>query len=190
MFMDVDPLTATAGELLASVVDDEPSPMLMSVLLMVDRSALSPEDAVTWLQCHERVASWWSSLQVDALVAAADPVARVDEFWVLVPGSDEERQLRIADVVREELACAVRLSPVTAQRRIDTARLLHGPLTRTHEALSWGEISPSQVSVIVEARRRLPGFFQRDDAETVTFAAATAVLQDRVLPVARRGNLS
>jgi hypothetical protein len=107
-----------------------------------------------------------------------------------VPGSQEEKELRIADVVREELAAAVRLSPVTAQRRIDTARLLHGPLTRTHEALSWGEITPSQVTVIVEACRRLPGFFQRDDAEVVAFAAATAAFQDRVLPAAKRGSLS
>jgi hypothetical protein len=93
-------------------------------------------------------------------------------------------------VVREELASAVRLSPVTAQRRIDTARLLHGPLAATCEALSLGEITPSQVTVIVEACRRLPGFFQRDDAEVVAFAAATAVFQQRVLPAAKRGSLS
>ena len=52
MFEDVDPFTASAAELLACVVDLEPGPFVMSVLLMIDRSAMSGDDAVTFLQVH------------------------------------------------------------------------------------------------------------------------------------------
>jgi hypothetical protein len=115
MFADVDPLTGSAGELLGALVDDEPGLMLMSALLMVDRSVLAAECAVTWVQVHERIGSWWASRQVDALIAGASPQARVAEFWVLVAGSDEEKLIRLADVAREELSAATRQSPATAR---------------------------------------------------------------------------
>ncbi|MDI1288607.1 MAG: DUF222 domain-containing protein, partial [bacterium] len=72
---------------------------------------------------------------------------------------------------------ALRWSPVTAQHRIDTARLLAGPLRPTHEALALGEITSGHVAVLVEAAGRVPED-RLDD------------LQRRLLPVARRGTLS
>jgi hypothetical protein len=190
MFIDVDPLNCAPGELLAAVVDDEPGLMVMSALLMVDRAALGPGDAITWVQIHERVTAWWASLQVAALVAAAEPEPRIDEFMLLVTDSDEVRLIRIADVAREELALAVRVAPATAQDRIDAARLLAGPLAATHEALSRGEISTGHVAVMVEHACRLPGRWMRDEAETATFTTACSELQCRVLPTARKGTLS
>jgi hypothetical protein len=83
MFIDVDPLICAPGELLAAVVDDEPGLMVMSALLMVDRAALGPDDAITWVQIHERVTAWWASLQVAALVAAAEPEPRIDAARLL-----------------------------------------------------------------------------------------------------------
>ena len=179
MFEDLDPFTASPGELLACVVDVEPGLFVQSVLLMVDPSTLCVDDAITYLQVHERVAAWWSSLQASALVAAASPVRMVQEFTLLDPrpGHDEERMVRIEDAIREEVAAAVRWSPATAQHRIDAARLLAGPLAATREALSLGEISTGHVAVVVEAAGRVPQ--DRQDA-----------LQARVLPVARRGTLS
>lgn len=179
MFEDINPFTASAAELLACVGDLEPGPFVMSVLLMIDRSAMSGDDAVTFLQVHERVASWWSAVQAEALVAAASPERMVEEFTLLDrrPGHDEERSIRIEDAVREEVAAALRWSTATTQHRIDTARLLSGPLVATADALAMGEISTGHVAVIVEAAGRVP-----DDR--------LADLQRRMLPVARRGTLS
>ncbi len=188
MFDDIDLLIASPAELLESVADMEPGLLAMSVLMMIDPSQLDAEDAITFLQAHERISAWWASVQARAIVAAASPERLVDEFTLLDPRPehDEERTIRIEDAVREELAAAVRWSPAMAQDRIDSARLLAGPLRATHESLSLGEITSGHVSVIVEAACRLPGRF--DDAEQ--FEAACSRLQDRVLPCARRGTLS
>ncbi|MBK9739187.1 MAG: DUF222 domain-containing protein [Actinobacteria bacterium] len=190
MFDDIDPFTCAPAALLARVVDVEPGPLMMSVLLMVDRAKLSPEDAVTFLQLHERVTAWWASVQVHAVISAARPEPLVEEFTLLVPDSDEERTIRIADAVREELGAALRLPPATAQHRIDTARLLAGPLAQSGEALSLGEISDRHVAVIVEAAERLPGRHQHTAQEAAAFQAACSELQRRVLPTARRATVS
>jgi hypothetical protein len=190
--LDIDPFTASPRELLASVADVEPGPFAMAILLMIDRSRLTADDAITFLQVHERVTSWWASIQAEALVAAATPERMVDEFTILEPDSsrDEERTIRIQDAVREEVGSALRWSGASAQSRIDAARLLHGPLVTTRDALGRGEITSGHVNVIVEAARRLPGVWSPDDAEARAFATACDALQRRVLPVARRGTLS
>ena len=192
MFEDIDPFTASPAELLAQVADLEPGPFVMSVLLMIDRAALNGDDAITFLQVHERVTAWWASLQTDALVAAASPSRLIDEFTLLDPrpGHDEERTIRIEDAIREELAAAVRWSLSAAQHRIDSARLLAGPLAETRLALARGEITAGHVAVVVEAAGRLPGRFAEEGVEREQFAHACAGLQTRVLPIARRGTLS
>jgi hypothetical protein len=190
MFEDLDPFTCDPGELLARVVDVAPGPLVWSVLLMVDPARLSPQDAVTYLQVHERVTSWWASRQVEAVVAAASPRALIEEFALLVQGSDEEVLIRVEDAIREELGSAVRVSPATAQHRIDAARLLAGPLAGTHLALSRGEVSTGHVAVIVEQACRLPGRWRRDEHETAVFEAACRELERRVLPTARKGTLA
>ncbi len=179
MLTDFDLLTASPAQLLECVVDMEPGLFAQSVLLMIDRSALSPADAVTCLQVHERITAWWASVQAEFLVAAAGPDRVVEEFTLLDPrvDHDQERTIRIEDAIREEVAAALRWSPVTTQHRIDTARLLAGPLAATHEALALGDISTGHVAVMVEAAGRLP-------------VESLAHLQSRVLPVARRGTLS
>ena len=95
--------------------------------------------------------------------------------------------MRIADAVREEVACALRISPVTAQARIDTARLLAGPLAGTMAALRSGQVTMGHVHAIVEAAARLDGAWEPDGPQADAFAAACEQLERRVLPVARRG---
>jgi hypothetical protein len=187
MFDDIDPFTCAPGELLARAVGLEPGYLAMSILGMVDAAALDPEDALTYVDLHQRQSAWWAAKQVEALVAVASPERRVDEYTILGPDSEEERTIRIEDAVREEVAAAVRWLPATAQRRIDSARLLAGPLAATRAALSLGEITVGHVDVLVEAAGRLPGRHARDDAERGVFAAACRELERRVLPVARRG---
>ena len=185
MLTDFDLLSATPAQLLECVVDMEPGLFAQSVLLMIDRTALSPADAITFLQVHERVASWWSSIQAEVLVAAAGDEPVVEEFALL-----DERTVRVEDAIREEVAAALRWSPVTAQHRIDTARLLAGPLAATREALALGDLTSGHVAVLVEASSRLPGRHADAGEHGADFTIACAHLQSRVLPVARRGTLS
>lgn len=192
MFETVDPFTATPAELLAEISDMEPCSLGMSVLLMIDRSRLTADDAIIFLQIHERIAAWWASLQAEALVAAASPERIVEEFTLIDPrpGHAEERTIRIEDAVREEVAAALQWSPATTQSRIDTARLLAGPLSATKEALALGDITPSHVAAIVEEVRRFPGFWRRTDEERADFAVAVAAFESAVLPAARRSTLA
>jgi len=192
MFESLDPFTASAAEMLSSVVDIEPGPFMQSVLLMIDRTSLTAEDAVTCLQIHERLTAWWASLQTEFLVAAASAEREVDEFTLLDrrPGHDEQRQIRIEDSVREEVAAAVRWSPSAAQDRIDTARLLAGPLSATKDSLALGEITYGHVRLVVEAADRLPGRHAELGPERDRFWAVCSDLQRRVLPIARSGTLS
>ena len=187
-----DPFTAAPGDLLASVAEAAPGPMTMSVLMMIDRSRLTPDDALTFLQVHERVAAWWQSLQAEVLVAVAAPEPRLDEYLVLDPrpDHDEERTIRIADAVREEVAAALRLSPSTAQTRIDAARLLAGPLAATAESLELGEITAAHVAVIVQAVERLSTRLDRDAQAPRRFTAQCRAVQRRVLPIARRSTVA
>lgn len=196
-----DPFAASASQVLDAAEGMAPGPFLQSLLLMVDRHSLSAEDAVRYLDLHERVSSWWASLQTDALVAAAGPSEVVQEFLVLERESgsggmpDAERAIRIADVAREEVAAALRWSPSTAQHRIDDARLLAGPLAATREVWELGQVSTAHVRLICHAAQRLsthlPGTAQDASAEAIeAFADACEALQRRVLPVALRQSLS
>ena len=120
---------------------------------------LSPRAAVEALKAVERQLAQLHALQVRLLVAAADVRPHIAEYAVLLPGDDpwqeEERVIRIEDSVREEIAAALRWSPVTAQYRIDHARLLAGPLAPTAAALAEGTITPAHARVVVENAERL-----------------------------------
>ncbi len=153
----LDPFTAAPGDLLRSVADLAPGSLMMATLLMVDRTALAPEDALLYLQLHQRVGAWWAAMEADAVVAAASPEPRIDEFLVLDPrpDHDEERLIRIEDAAREEVAVSLRLAPVVAQRRIDHARLLAGPLAATRTAMEHGEITPAHAAIVCDAAERL-----------------------------------
>ncbi|MBK9739853.1 MAG: DUF222 domain-containing protein [Actinobacteria bacterium] len=177
-------------ELLDHLLTLTPDGFVMSALAGVDTRRLSDVDAVTFLQLHQRVASWWASLQARAVVAAASAEPLIEEFTLLVPDSEEERTIRIADARREELAAALRLPPATSQRLIDTSRLLAAPLADTASALAAGEITDRHVAVLVEAAERLPGRHQHTVEEIATFRAACAELQRRVLPTARRATVA
>ncbi|MBK9739696.1 MAG: DUF222 domain-containing protein [Actinobacteria bacterium] len=180
----------TPGGLLGMLAGMRPSALVLDALMTIDRAALSDVDAVAFLQVHQRVAAWWAAVGLEAVIPAAAAEPLVEEFTLLVPGSDEERRIRIADVRREELGAALRLPAATAQDRIDTARLLAGPLAATAAALAAGEVTDRHVAVIVEAAGRLPGRGMRDDTERATFTAACADLQARVLPTARKATVS
>jgi len=78
------------------------------------------------------------ALKQEALVAIAGEYA--DEGGGIFGCVDDEE--------REDVATALRLSPTTAQSRIDVARVLVGHLPNTISALSSGEISVAHATVI------------------------------------------
>ncbi|MBK9739974.1 MAG: DUF222 domain-containing protein [Actinobacteria bacterium] len=179
----------TPAELLGMLAGMRPSALVLDALMTIDRVALSDVDAVAFLQVHQRVAAWWAAVGLEAIIPAAAAEPLIEEFTLLVPGSEEERRIRIADVRREELGAALRLPAATAQDRIDTARLLAGPLAATAAALAAGAVTDRHVAVIVEAAGRLPGRGMRDDTERAAFTTACADLERRVLPTAARATV-
>ena len=177
---------------LTALATARPNASVMAELASIDPASLCGEDAITWLQAHERLISWWASLQAPAIVRAAGAdrfhaqvVAGVD-----ILGDSATGHITIADAVREEISAALRLSPATAQARIDSARLLCGPLRATHMAQSGGRITPSHAAIIVSAAARLRGVWDDDDAARAAFDGACEELQRRVLPVAMRSTLA
>ena len=182
----------SVNDRLTALASARPTSSAMSELASIDPATLRGEDAITWLQAHERLTSWWASLQAPAIVRAAGAeryetrvVAGID-----VLGERATGNVTIADAVREELAAALRLSPATAQARIDSARLLCGPLNATHIAQSEGRITPSHVTIIVSAAARLRGVWDDDEATRAAFNDTCDRLQRRVLPVAMRSTLA
>ncbi|MDP1878996.1 MAG: DUF222 domain-containing protein, partial [Actinomycetota bacterium] len=126
-------------------------------LCLGPRTVVDPDVAVLMVvDCEAQIARLQAE-QLAWLVAAASGHPRVEEILVLDPVTDCERTIRIADAVREEVACALRMSPVTAQQRLDTARLLAGPLAGTRDALATGQVTMAHVNAITEAASRLDG---------------------------------
>ncbi len=198
-----DPFTDSPSVILDRVCDLEPGLFVQSVLEMLDPAALSPGDALRYLQVHDRVTSWWASRQSAALIAAAGTTPTVEQFVLLDRLSNTEREVRIAELARDEVAAALRWGPVSTQSRIDQARLLAGPLASTHAALSLGEITAVHVRLITEAAQRLSTWDALDHAihnaarqdtpqnqraltqARLAFNADCVVLQQGVLPTAR-----
>ncbi len=198
-----DPLMDPPSVILDHVCDLEPGLFVQSVLEMLDPASLSASDAVRYLQVHERVTSWWASRQSAALIAAAGRTPSVEEFVLLDRLADTEREVRISERARDEVAAALRWGPVTTQSRIDQARLLAGPLVVTHAALSLGEITAVHVRLITEAAQRLSTWYALDQAThnaartdtpqnqralakaQLAFNADCVALQQGVLPTAR-----
>ncbi len=198
-----DPFTDSPSVILDHVCDLEPGSFLQSVLLMLDPASLSASDALRYLQAHDRVTSWWASRQSAALIAAAGRTPSVEEFVLLDRLCGTEREVRISERARDEVAAALRWGPVTTQSRIDQARLLTGPLASTHTALSLGEITAVHVRLITEAAQRLSTWDALDQAThnaartdtpqnqralaeaQLAFNADCVALQQGVLPTAR-----
>ncbi len=99
-----------------------PSPAVMTQLQGIDVTTLDLYDQVVLLRIWERQRAWLDAAQQPVLVAVGGE--RRDEDWG-----------------RAEISAALRLSTVTAQRRLDVARDLTSRLTATMTALSEGRLS-------------------------------------------------
>lgn len=129
--------TAGVEELLRAT----PGPATLAALADIDPFSLTRAERIDFLSAIERQASWVNALMQRAIVAVAgeEPVSGDSSPW---HGID--------DAPREEVSSALRLSGMSAQRRIDTARSLFTRLPATRTALESGEISPEHAMAICQ----------------------------------------
>ena len=122
----------------AELLKAKPGYKTLGELIEINPRALSSSGRIDYLSALDRQESWICALKQEALVAIAGEFA--DEDGGIFGCVDDEE--------REDVATALRLSPTTAQSRIDVARVLVGHLPNTISALSTGEISVAHATVI------------------------------------------
>ncbi len=138
------PPTAPPPLSLAEITDDPdqaaawlagqaPGPDAVAALSMLDLAGLSPGGRVDVLVALERHLAWLSGVQAQVLAAMAADDGSEDRW------------------VREEVGCALRLSAVTAQRRLAVAETLAGTLAATGRALRRGRVSYLHAMTLAEA---------------------------------------
>ncbi len=122
----------------AELLKATPGLLTITELREINPRFLSSVGKVDYLAAIDRQESWFYAWKQEALVAIAgeEPNQSSGIFGIV---DDEER---------EDIAAALRLSPTTAQNRIDVARVLVGHLPNTISALSSGEISTAHATVI------------------------------------------
>jgi len=115
-------------EIAAELASSRPAPHDSVTLSLLDSQALSPAGRVDLLVALEQQAAWIAAQQQRVLASmAAGPAGSVkdpDRNWV-----------------REDVACALRLSGLTAQRRLTVAQTLVEQLPATLRLLDRGELS-------------------------------------------------
>ncbi len=122
----------------AELLKAKPGYKVLGELIEINPRSLSASGRIHYLSALDRQESWICALKQEALVAIAGEYA--DEDGGIFGCVDDEE--------REDVATALRLSPTTAQNRIDVARVLVGHLPNTISALSTGEISVAHATVI------------------------------------------
>jgi hypothetical protein len=122
----------------AELLRAKPGYKTLGELIEINPRSLSASGRIDYLSALDRQESWMCALKQEALVAIAGEYA--DEDGGIFGCVDDEE--------REDVATALRLSPTTAQNRIDVARVLVGHLPNTISALSTGEISVAHATVI------------------------------------------
>ena len=122
----------------AELLRAKPGYITLGELIKINPHALSSSGRIDYLSALDRQESWMCALKQEALVAIAGEYA--DEDGGIFGCVDDEE--------REDVATALRLSPTSAQSRIDVARVLVGHLPNTISALSTGEISVAHATVI------------------------------------------
>ena len=122
----------------AELLKAKPGYITLGELIQINPLSLSSAGRVDYLSAIDRQESWICALKQEALVAIAGEYA--DESGGVFGCVDDEE--------REDVATALRLSPTTAQSRIDVARVLIAHLPNTISALATGEISVAHATVI------------------------------------------
>lgn len=191
-----------------------PGPATLNDLLALDRSGLTADDALAFLEILQAHLNWLDAIQAEALVAVAGEQPQVVHAIVERPGDDTATavangpaadratnasdratwsspvEIEVEDTAREEVACALRWSSGYAQRRIDVARVLTRYLPETLSALAVGRISQAHAAAITDGIERLPGFDAHEPNQRAAFHEAAAQLEAGALAVAARSTVA
>ena len=144
-------ITENPDQAAAWLAVEAPGPDAVAGLSLLDPGVLSHAGRVDVLVALERQLAWLAGVQAQVLAAmAADDTS--EDRWV-----------------REDVGCALRLSAVTAQRRLAVAETLAQTLPETGRALHRGRIGYLHAMTLTEATYGL-------DADTA------AAVEARVLP--------
>lgn len=141
------------------------------------------EDALDQLIELDRRRAHLAAVEAELLVRLAGPQVQHRAVTVPDPGTGAQRLLDVPDVVREEIAAALRRSPATVHDQLVAARLLCGPLRRTHAALAEGRITEAHARALVDGAETLHRSLGSDPQR---LRSACAELQDRLLGRAQR----
>ncbi len=126
-------ITDDPDQAAAWLAGEVPGADAVAALSVLDPAVLSPGGRVDALVALERHLAWLSGVQAQVLAAMAADDGSEDRW------------------VREEVGCALRLSAVTAQRRLAVAETLAGTLAVTGRALRRGRISYLHAMTLAEA---------------------------------------
>ena len=148
---------------LSQLLSQRPGIETLTQLVEIHPYELSPSGRIDYLAALEKQNGWLQALMQNAFVAIADDQRESLEYGE--SGVDDEE--------REEIAAALRLSPATAQAKLDTARILVNQLPATCAALASGEISVAHATVI--ARESAPLLRSGIDREVIAQIEKSAI---------------
>ena len=145
------------------LLEQTPGINVLVELIKIDPNSLNASGRVDYLAALERQGGWLQALMQIAIVAVAGSE----------PSADRGNYSDVDDPQREEIASALNLAPVTAQSRIDVARVLTQHLPATCTALANGEISSAQATVIAKESSAL--LRRGIDPDQLKYLEATAI---------------
>ena len=148
---------------LSQLLSQRPGIETLTQLVEIHPYELSPSGRIDYLAALEKQNGWLQALMQTAFVAIANDQRESLEYGE--SGVDDEE--------REEIAAALRLSPATAQAKMDTARILVNQLPATCAALASGEISVAHATVI--ARESAPLLRGGIDREVIAQIEKSAI---------------
>lgn len=117
-----------------------PSGEAISALAAIDPATLTHDRRIDLLTATRRAQAWLAGLEQRLLAALAAGAGQL--------GSPLDPTGK--SYVTDEVAAALRLHPLTAQKKLDIATALHGPLTATGTALATGTLTYAQAATIAE----------------------------------------
>ncbi len=126
-------ITEDPDQAAAWLAVEAPGPDAVAGLSLLDPGVLSHAGRVDVLVALERHLAWLAGVQAQVLAAMAADDGSEDRW------------------VREEVGCALRLSALTAQRRLAVAETLTGALAETGRALHRGRIGYLHAMTLAEA---------------------------------------
>ncbi len=139
------------------------------------------EDRLAALASLQRESARLAAAQVRAIIDLADTATRGEILVISRTASGRETRVRIPDIVREEIALELRLTPSQAAARIGVARMLWNALPRTLAALDAGDISYEHAVVLAEQARRFEGALLITEQHPVRDSDEEAAIRAKVL---------